>query len=131
MRRRWFRTVRLGRRNDGNILAYYYLMNSYHYLFKFIVIGDTGVGKSCVVLQFIENKTRTTHDVTIGVEFGAKTIPVKEKNIKLHIDGSRIFNALSYYKMSAKDFSPFFDSMTICLSKGLCCPNGAALIGTK
>lgn len=42
-------------------------MNSYHYLFKFIVIGDTGVGKSCVVLQFIEGKTRTTHDVTIGV----------------------------------------------------------------
>jgi len=28
-------------------------MNSYHYLLKFIVIGDTGVGKSCVVLQFI------------------------------------------------------------------------------
>jgi Ras-related protein Rab-2A len=42
-------------------------MNNYNYLFKFIVIGDTGVGKSCVVLQFIENKTRTTHDVTIGV----------------------------------------------------------------
>lgn len=49
-------------------------MNSYHYLFKFIVIGDTGkyykylgVGKSCVVLQFIEGKTRITHDVTIGV----------------------------------------------------------------
>ena len=60
-------------------------MNSYHYLFKFIVIGDTGVGKSCVVLQFIENKTRTTHDVTIGVEFGAKTINVKNKNIKLQI----------------------------------------------
>jgi small GTP-binding protein len=60
-------------------------MNSYHFLFKFIVIGDTGVGKSCVVLQFIEGKTRTTHDVTIGVEFGAKTIPVKDKNIKLQI----------------------------------------------
>ena len=49
-------------------------MNSYNYLFKFIVIGDTGthppylgVGKSCIVLQFIENKTRQTHDVTIGV----------------------------------------------------------------
>jgi Ras-related protein Rab-2A len=54
-------------------------MNSYHYLFKFIVIGDTGVGKSCVVLQFIENKTR------IGVEFGAKTIKVGSKNIKLQI----------------------------------------------
>jgi len=67
-------------------------MNSYHYLFKFIVIGDTGnhhhnpgVGKSCIVLQFIENKTRTTHDVTIGVEFGAKTIPLNDKTIKLQI----------------------------------------------
>lgn len=42
-------------------------MNSYNYLFKFIVIGDTGVGKSCIVLQFIENKIRNAHDVTIGV----------------------------------------------------------------
>ena len=78
-------------------------MNSYHYLFKFIVIGDTGVGKSCVVLQFIENKTRTTHDVTIGVEFGAKTIPVKEKNIKLQIwdtAGQENFRSItrSYYR---------------------------------
>ena len=60
-------------------------MNSYHYLFKFIVIGDTGVGKSCIVLHFIENNTRTTHDVTIGVEFGAKSIPVNDKTIKLQI----------------------------------------------
>lgn len=60
-------------------------MNSYNYLFKFIVIGDTGVGKSCIVLQFIENKTRSTHDVTIGVEFGAKNIKLGEKNIKLQI----------------------------------------------
>ncbi len=67
-------------------------MNSYNYLFKFIVIGDTGrfvidvgVGKSCIVLQFIENKTRVSHDVTIGVEFGAKTVAINDKNIKLQI----------------------------------------------
>jgi Ras-related protein Rab-2A len=42
-------------------------MSSYHYLFKFIVIGDSGVGKSCMVLQFIENRIREAHDVTIGV----------------------------------------------------------------
>lgn len=46
---------------------FFLIMNNYNYLFKFIVIGDTGVGKSCVVMQFIENKTRETHDVTIGV----------------------------------------------------------------
>jgi Ras-related protein Rab-2A len=78
-------------------------MNSYHYLLKFIVIGDTGVGKSCVVLQFIENKTRTTHDVTIGVEFGAKTISVRNKNIKLQIwdtAGQENFRSItrSYYR---------------------------------
>ena len=78
-------------------------MNSYHYLFKFIVIGDTGVGKSCVVLQFIEGKTRTTHDVTIGVQFGAKTISVKDKNIKLQIwdtAGQENFRSItrSYYR---------------------------------
>lgn len=78
-------------------------MNSYHYLFKFIVIGDTGVGKSCIVLQFIENKTRTTHDVTLGVEFGIKTIPVKDRSIKLQIwdtAGQENFRSItrSYYR---------------------------------
>jgi hypothetical protein len=60
-------------------------MNYYSYLFKFIVIGDTGVGKSCLVLQFIENKMRLSHDVTIGVEFGAKMVKVDGKDIKLQI----------------------------------------------
>lgn len=85
-------------------------MNSYNYLFKFIVIGDTGkamsivgVGKSCIVLQFIENKTRTSHDVTIGVEFGSKTIPIDDKTIKLQIwdtAGQENFRSItrSYYR---------------------------------
>lgn len=47
-------------------------MTKYKYLFKFIVIGDTGVGKSCLVLQFIENRTKASHEITIGVEFGSK-----------------------------------------------------------
>jgi len=47
-------------------------MNSYKYLLKFIVIGDTGVGKSCLVLKFTDNKMRTDHEVTIGIEFGSK-----------------------------------------------------------
>lgn len=61
------------------------IMDNYSYLLKLIVIGDTAVGKSCVVLQYIENKTRPSHDVTIGVEFGVKFVKVKEKRIKLQI----------------------------------------------
>ena len=57
--------------------------SSYKFLFKSIVVGDTGVGKSCLVLQFIEKKIRQNHDVTIGVEFGSKIIRNKNENIKL------------------------------------------------
>ena len=78
-------------------------MNSYHYLFKMIVIGDTGVGKSCIVLQFIENQTRISHDVTVGVEFGSKTIGVRKKSLKLQIwdtAGQENFRSItrSYYR---------------------------------
>ncbi|XP_051912520.1 uncharacterized protein LOC127594795 [Hippocampus zosterae] len=78
-------------------------MNYYAYLFKFIVIGDTGVGKSCLVLQFIEGKMRLAHDVTIGVEFGAKMVKVDGKDIKLQIwdtAGQENFRSItrSYYR---------------------------------
>ena len=49
-------------------------MNKYNYLFKIIVIGDAGVGKSCMMLQFTEANFRPEVDSTIGVEFGSKTI---------------------------------------------------------
>lgn len=45
---------------------------SYNYLFKYIIIGDTRVGKSCLLLQFTDSRFRNDHDLTIGVEFSAK-----------------------------------------------------------
>ena len=58
-------------------------MEKYDYLFKFIIIGDTNVGKSCLMLQFIEKKFKTYIDPTIGVEFGAKELEINGKKIKL------------------------------------------------
>ena len=48
------------------------------YLLKYIVIGDTGVGKSCLLLQFTEpgSTFNERHDVTIGVEFGVRRVEV-------------------------------------------------------
>jgi GTPase SAR1 family protein len=34
---------------------------SYHYLFKYIIIGDTGVGKSCLLLQFTDKRFQPVH----------------------------------------------------------------------
>ena len=80
-------------------------MSSYSYLFKYIVIGDTSVGKSCLLLQFLEKKFKFDHDTTIGVEFGSKIITVKDKHIKLQIwdtAGQETFKSItrSYYRGS-------------------------------
>ena len=52
---------------------------------QYIVIGDTGVGKSCLLLQFTDKRFQPVHDLTIGVEFGARMINIDGKQIKLQI----------------------------------------------
>ncbi len=67
------------------------------YLFKYIIIGDTGVGKSCLLLQFTDKRFQPVHDLTIGVEFGARMINIDQKQIKLQIwdTVSALFSRLS------------------------------------
>jgi threonine aldolase len=52
------------------------------------------------------------------------------KNLHLHLDGARIFNALTETGDDAKDYGRFFDSVSICLSKGLGAPVGSVLLGS-
>ncbi|OMJ95442.1 hypothetical protein SteCoe_1209 [Stentor coeruleus] len=54
-------------------------------LFRVIIVGDTGVGKSCILLRFSENTFNEQHNVTIGVEFGSKSIDIGNTAIKLQI----------------------------------------------
>ncbi|KRX75472.1 Ras-related protein Rab-2 [Trichinella sp. T6] len=79
---------------------------SYAYLFKYIIIGDTGVGKSCLLLQFTDKRFQPVHDLTIGVEFGARMITIDGKQIKLQIwdtAGQESFRSItrSYYRGAA------------------------------
>ena len=46
-------------------------MSSYSYVFKYIIVGDSSVGKSCLLLQFTDKRFKAAHDLTIGVEFGS------------------------------------------------------------
>ena len=55
------------------------------HLLKLIIIGDTGVGKSCLMKRVMDNEFKTEHQVTIGVEFGSFGIKVDDKIIKLQI----------------------------------------------
>jgi len=48
-----------------------------------------------------------------------------------HLDGARIWNALVEKKETAKDYGQLFDTISVCLSKGLGCPSGSVLIGDE
>ena len=59
--------------------------DTYDYLFKFLVIGSAGTGKSCLLHQFIEGRFKEDSSHTIGVEFGSKIVPVGGKTVKLQV----------------------------------------------
>jgi threonine aldolase len=54
-----------------------------------------------------------------------------ERNLKLHLDGARLFNALIESEENPSDYGSTFDTISICLSKGLGCPVGSLVIGKK
>lgn len=54
-----------------------------------------------------------------------------QNNLKLHLDGARLFNALVAKQQTAADYGKLFQSVSICLSKGLGAPVGSILLGTK
>ncbi len=54
-----------------------------------------------------------------------------ENNLKLHLDGARLFNALIAHDEKAADYGKIFDSISVCLSKGLAAPVGSLLLGKK
>ncbi len=55
----------------------------------------------------------------------------QEKGLKLHLDGARLFNALVETGDAPADWGKLFDTISICLSKGLGCPIGSVLLGSK
>jgi len=79
---------------------------TYDYLFNYIIIGDAGVGKSCLLLNFTGKGFRTEHSGTVGVEFGHRVIDVNQRSVKFHIwdtAGQEKFKSLTrnYYRNAA------------------------------
>ncbi|GAM23160.1 hypothetical protein SAMD00019534_063350 [Acytostelium subglobosum LB1] len=75
----------------------------YDMLLKILVIGDSGVGKSCMLLRFADNRFTDSYISTIGVDFCIRTIELDGKKIKLQIwdtAGQERFKTIttSYYR---------------------------------
>jgi Ras-related protein Rab-1A len=79
--------------------------NDYDYLFKVLIIGNSGVGKSCLLLRFAEDMFSDNYISTIGVDFKIRKIELEGKSIKLQIwdtAGQERFRTItqSYYRGS-------------------------------
>jgi len=57
----------------------------YDYLFKLVLIGDSGVGKSCLLLRFADDAFTESYISTIGVDFRFRTVKIDNKTVKLQI----------------------------------------------
>lgn len=57
--------------------------DTFDYLFKVVLIGDCGTGKTCVVQRFKTGHYEERHGNTIGVDFSMKTITIDGKKIKV------------------------------------------------
>ena len=80
----------------------------------------------------LENTQGTIGGIPVTAEYTAQVGAIAKANhLKLHIDGARIFNAATALNTPVKELVAHADSVSFCLSKGLCAPVGSVLVGSK
>lgn len=95
-------------------------------------INPDDVHKAHTSLVSLENTSNRGGGSCYDIEEIKKIRKVcDENNLKLHLDGARLFNALVEMKQTPKQYGEIFDSISICLSKSLGCPVGSLLLGKK
>jgi len=83
-------------------------------------------------LIVLENTHNRCGGVPLSMEYTHAVAEIaQEQNIRLHLDGARIFNAAAALGVDAKDLVDCTDSVTFCLSKGLCAPVGSVICGSQ
>ena len=69
----------------------------YDYFYKIVLIGDSAVGKSCLMSRFTYNEFCTESKSTIGVDFATKSVVIDKKVIKVQVSGFPEFILFSFY----------------------------------
>ena len=111
------------------------------------VKGDNGIITAADIRNYVRSEeyyypvTRlicleNTHNWAGGVIQPLKVIKeisefARQNKIKMHLDGARIFNAFVETGISIKEYAGYFDSISFCFSKGLGCPVGSIVCGSK
>lgn len=80
----------------------------------------------------LENTQGAVGGIPLTAEYTAQVGEIaREHGLKLHIDGARIFNAAAALNVPAEELVAPADSVSFCLSKGLCAPVGSILVGSR
>lgn len=80
----------------------------------------------------LENTQGTVGGIPVSLEYTQQVAEIaQEHNLQLHVDGARFFNASTALGITAKELLEPADTMTFCLSKGLCAPIGSILVGSQ
>ena len=83
-------------------------------------------------LLILENTQNACGGMSLSREYMlAASAVARENNLALHLDGARVFNAAVDQGVPVVDLVDMVDSVTFCLSKGLCAPVGSVLCGSK
>jgi len=110
----------------------------------FTLQGDYGIWDLDQFAKVIKERTiSTTRTKLVCLEnaFGGRVLPLdyvaavaaiaRSKNLKIHLDGARIFNAAIALNTSVAEVAKVADSVSVCLSKGLGAPIGTLLVGNE
>ena len=77
-------------------------------------------------------ETAHSNGMVMPLEMMVETKELADKyNLPVHLDGARVFNAATHLGLNVKELAKYADSISFCLSKGLCAPVGSIVLGTK
>jgi threonine aldolase len=107
-----------GRMKPGQVLACLNPPDNVHYPFTKLVVAENTSNKG-------------GGSIYKYADLEAISQICKDKNLKYHLDGARLFNAMVETGEKPEDFGRIFDSISICFSKGLGAPIGSVLIGNQ
>lgn len=106
--------------------------------------SDNGIWDLTKLAGSIHEKsmfTPGTRLICMENAYGGRVLPLKymrkvydlahSRNAMVHLDGARIFNAATFLKCEASEIAAFADTVSVCLSKGLCSPVGTLLCGSR
>lgn len=97
-----------------------------------VAIRPKGVHQPPTTLVCIEDThNRAGGTIVTPGQVEAISKVAKDYDLRLYMDGARIFNAAVALKVDARDFTRHVDNLMFCLSKGLSCPIGSVIVGTE